>query len=65
MNWHKIVGIILIVMSSMEMLNIISDYFSGKLEFWPFGAEIGAGLMIWLGIFLIKKGNRQKSQLKL
>jgi hypothetical protein len=47
------------------MLNVISDYLSGKLPFWPFGVEIGAGLTIALGIFLIKRGNRQKSEMKL
>jgi hypothetical protein len=65
MNWLKIVGIVLIVLACLEMLNIISEYSSGKLEFWPFGAEIGAALMIGLGIFLIKRGRRQKSQMKL
>jgi hypothetical protein len=45
------------------MHRIIADYSSGKLEFWPFGAEIGAGLIIWLGVFLIWRGNRQKSKL--
>lgn len=62
MNWLKIVGIILIVSAGYEILHIISDYSSGKLEFWPFGVEVGAGLMIWLGIFLIKRGNRQKTK---
>lgn len=65
MNWLKIIGIVLIVLACLEMLNIVSDYSSGKLEFWPFGAEIGATLMIGLGIFLIKRGNRQKSQVKI
>lgn len=65
MNWLKIIGIALIVLACLEMLNIISDYLSGKLEFWPFGAEIGAGLTIALGIFLIKRGNRQKNQMKI
>lgn len=65
MNWLKIIGIVLIFLACLEMLNIVSDYASGKLEFWPFGAEIGAGLMIALGIYLIKRGNRQKNQVKL
>jgi hypothetical protein len=65
MNWLKIIGIVLIVGACLEMSNIISDYSSGKLEFWPFGADIGAALAIALGIFLIKRGNRQKSQVKL
>jgi hypothetical protein len=60
MNWLKIIGIILILMAGLEMLSIISDYLTGKLEFWPFGAEIGAGLVIWLGIFLIRRGNNQQ-----
>jgi hypothetical protein len=65
MNWLKIIGIVLIVLACLEMLNIVSDYSSGKLKFWPFGTEVGAGLMIGLGIFLIKRGNRQKGHVKL
>lgn len=60
MNWLKIVGIILIVSAGYEILHIISDYSSGKLEFCPFGVESGAGLMIWLGIFLIKGGTGKR-----
>lgn len=63
LNWLKIIGITLIVLTSYELISIIADYSSGKLEFWPFGAEIGAGLIIWLGIFLIKKGNKQKNKI--
>lgn len=62
MNWFKIIGIILIFMAASEMLHILSDYASGKLAFWPFGAEIGAGLIVWLGVFLIRRGNRQKDK---
>jgi hypothetical protein len=65
MNWLKIIGITLIVLACLEIFNIVSDYSSGKLKFWPFGVEIGAALMIGLGIFLIKRGNRHKSQMKL
>jgi hypothetical protein len=65
MNWLKIIGIVLIVLACLELLDIIADYSSGKLKFWPFGAEIGAGLIIALGMFLIKRGNRQKGQMKL
>lgn len=62
MNWLKIIGIVLIFMAGYGLLDIMADYLSGELAFWPFGAEIGAGLTIWLGIFLIKRGNRQKSK---
>ena len=62
MNLLKTIGIILIFMACYEMLHIIADYSSGKLGFWPFGAEVGAGLIIWLGIFLIKRGNRNNSK---
>jgi hypothetical protein len=65
MNWLKIIGVVLIVCACLELFNIISDYSSGKLEFWPLGVEIGAGLTIGLGVFLIKRGNRRKSQMKL
>jgi hypothetical protein len=62
MNWFRIVGIVLIVVAVYGMLNVLTDFLSGKLEFWPFGAEIGAGLTIWLGIFMIKRGNRHKNK---
>lgn len=62
MNWLKIIGIILIVFASYGLLKIVSDYLSGEIGFWPVGAEIGSGLVIWLGLFLIKGGNKQKSK---
>lgn len=65
MNWLKIVCIVLIVLAGIEMLKIIVGYLSGKLEFWPFGVEVGAGLIVWLGIFLIRRGNRNRRQAKL
>lgn len=63
MNWLKIIGIVLIVLVANEMLRIVLEYTSGKMESWPFGVEIGAGLTIWLAIFLIRRGNRQKRKL--
>jgi uncharacterized membrane protein len=51
MNGYKITGYILILLAVYEMSKIIGDYSSGKLGFWPFGAEIGAGLIIALGFF--------------
>lgn len=65
MNWQKILGIILIVLAGIEMFRITSDYLSGKLASWPLGVEVGAGLMVWLGVFLIRRGNRKKDQAKL
>jgi hypothetical protein len=63
MNWYKIIGIILIVMACSEMLSITIDYTTGKMKFWPFGAEIGAILIIWLGVFLVRRGARPKNKL--
>jgi hypothetical protein len=65
MKWLKVTGIVLIVLACLEMFNIVSEYASGKLESWPFGTEIGAGLIIALGVFLIKRANRQSTQIKL
>jgi hypothetical protein len=63
MNGYKVSGYILIFLVAYEMIKIIGDYYSGKLGFWPFGAEIGAGLTIALGIYLIKKGNKHSKKL--
>jgi hypothetical protein len=62
MNWLKIVGVLLVFMAGLEMLRIITDYSSGKLKFWPFGADVGAMLMICLGIYLFRRGARKKSK---
>jgi hypothetical protein len=62
MNWLKIVGVLLVFMAGFEMLRIITDYSSGKLKFWPFGADVGAVLMICLGIYLFRRGARKKSK---
>jgi hypothetical protein len=63
MNWKIIVGILLIIGALKEMLSIIIDYRSGKLGFWPFGADIGCVVLIILGIYLIRKGQKQKKLL--
>jgi len=55
-NWKTILGGILIFGASSELLSIMNDYRSGKLEFWPFGVEIGAGLLILGGMWLLKSG---------
>lgn len=60
MNWKIIVGVLLIMGAFKEMLSIITDYRSGKLGFWPFGAGIGCLALIALGIYLIRKGQKQK-----
>lgn len=58
-NWKTILGALLIFGASAEFMSIVRDYRSGELEFWPFGADIGAILAIALGVFLIKKGRRK------
>lgn len=63
MNRYKITGYIIIFFAIYEMATIIGDYSSGKLGFWPFGTEAGAGLIIALGIFLIKKGSQNKNRI--
>jgi hypothetical protein len=63
MNWKTIVGILLIIGSAKEMFSIILDYRSGKLNFWPFGADLGCIALIVLGIYLIRKGQKQKNGL--
>lgn len=63
MNWKIIVGALLIVGVLKEMLSIIVDYRSGKLGFWPFGAEIGCITLVVLGIYLIRKGQKEKRAL--
>jgi hypothetical protein len=60
MNWKIIVGALLIFGALSEMASIIADYRSGKLKFWPFGADIACIALVVLGIFLIRKGQKQK-----
>ena len=61
MNWKIIVGALLIIGGLKEMATIILDYRSGKLPFWPFGADIGCLALVLAGIFLIRKGQNQKN----
>ena len=61
MNWKIILGALLILGAFNEMARIIIDYRSGKLEFWPFGADIGCIALVALGIYLIYKGQKQKN----
>jgi hypothetical protein len=61
LNWSKIIGFSLIAMAMYEMMKLIVAYASGKMEFWPSGVEIGAALIIALGVFLVRRGNRSKS----
>ena len=63
MNWKIIVGALLIFGALKEMTSIIIDYRSGKLEFWPFGADIGCIALVIAGIYLVRKGQKQKKQL--
>jgi len=63
MNWKIIVGTLLIFGSFRELSSLISDYRSGKMAFWPFGADIGCVLVIALGIYLINKGRKEKGRL--
>jgi len=59
MNWKIIVGGLLIFGALSEFLSIINDYRSGKLAFWPFGADIGCVIVIALGIYLVNKGRKE------
>ncbi|WP_299458496.1 hypothetical protein [uncultured Microscilla sp.] len=60
-NWKTIVGALLILGTCSELSNIISDYRSGSLEYWPFGVGIGAALVIFGGGWLIKSGLKNKT----
>lgn len=62
MNWRIIVGVLLILGALQEMARIIADYRSGKLAFWPFGADIGCIALVVAGIYLIRKGQNPKKQ---
>jgi hypothetical protein len=42
MNLLKILGILLIVGTGIELLRITSEYLSGQMKSWPIGAGIGA-----------------------
>ena len=56
------IGILLILGALKEIASIIIDYRSGRLGFWPFGADIGCIVLIVAGIYLIRKGQQQKKQ---
>jgi hypothetical protein len=60
MNLLKILGILLIVGTGIELLRITSEYSSGQMKSWPIGAGIGACIQIALGIILIRKGNNRQ-----
>jgi hypothetical protein len=62
MNWKIIVGALLIIGALKEITSVILDYRSGKLAFWPFGVEVGCLVLIIAGIYLIRKGQKQKKQ---
>ena len=62
MNWKIILGALLILGGLKEMTSIIIDYRLGKLDFWPFGAEIGCIALVIAGIYLIRKGQKPKKQ---
>ena len=61
MNWKIILGILLIFGAANEMYSIISDYQSGKLSFWPFGADLGCLTVIIAGIYLLRRGLKERS----
>ena len=63
MNWKIVVGALLIFGALKEMLSIIMDYRSGKLEFWPFGADGGCVALVALGTYLIRKGQKERRAL--
>ena len=58
-----IVGSILILGSLKEIISIVINYRLGKLEFWPFGADIGCITLVIAGIYLMRKGQEQRKQL--
>ena len=63
MNWKIVVGALLIIGALREMTSIVTDYRSGKLNFWPFGADIGCIALVALGVYLIRKGQKEKKLL--
>ena len=62
MNLKIIIGVLLIIGALKEIISIIIDYSSGRLGFWPFGADIGCVVLVIAGIYLIRKGQQQKKQ---
>jgi hypothetical protein len=64
MNWRTLLGLILIFGAISEMISIVVDYNSGKLGFWPFGADVACLVLIITGCILIKKGRQQRQALE-
>ena len=61
MDWKIIIGILLIFGAVNEMYSIISDYQSGKISFWPFGADFGCIAVVIGSIYLLRKGLKERS----
>lgn len=62
MNLLKILGILLIVGTCIELLRIFNEYSSGSLESLPIWSGIGVCLQLWLGVILIKKGGNKQQK---
>ncbi|WP_028786061.1 hypothetical protein [Terrimonas ferruginea] len=63
MNWKTTLGVILIFGAARELMSVIVDYRSGKLQSWPLGIEIGCAAVVALGTYLIWKGQKQRKSL--
>jgi len=58
LNWKTLLGSFLILGALTELFDVVKKYNNGELQSWPFGVEIGAILIISLGVYLINKGRK-------
>lgn len=53
MNWKLLFGVFCIIGGAKEFISMVMDYHSGKLKFWPFGADITTLAMFAFGVYLV------------
>ena len=50
----------MIVVALAELLRVVDRYRSEALTGWPIGVEIGVAVIAGLGVFLVRKGLRER-----
>ena len=60
MNWRALVGLAFLIAGMMKLYSLISGQAAGKLSADPIYAEIGCGVWMAVGVFLIIQGLKKK-----
>jgi hypothetical protein len=59
MNWKKLLAFILVFGAVSELLTVVADYRSGKLDSWLIGVEIGFILIVAVAVALWRSGAKK------